>query len=188
MENLENAANETQQNNTQPQTIEVTDHQMETFLAKLKTEENLTMAIVAGIFSSIIAAIIWAAVTYSTGYQIGYMAIGVGVLVGFAMRVLGKGVSLIFAVLGALFSLIGCALGNLLAIFGFFANEEGVSFFDALSFIDLTTLPSIFVEMTLSSPMDFVFYGIAAYIGWSAAKREVNEEELAEHLNLNKPV
>lgn len=188
MENLENAAeqNENQQETspeTQQQTIEVSEQQMQSFLAKLKAEENLTLAIIAGIFSSLIAAIIWAAVTYLSGYQIGYMAIGVGFLVGFAMRVTGKGISLIFAILGALFSLIGCALGNLLAVLGLVANEEGVGFAEVFSLIDISAIPQIFIEMTLSSPMDFVFYGIAAFIGWSAAKREIKDEDLIEHLN-----
>jgi len=52
-----------------------------------------------------------------------------------------------------------------------------------LSNLDLSALPQIFVDMTLSSPMDFVFYGLSAFIGWSAAKREVKEEELAEYFN-----
>jgi len=181
MENLKNSE-ETPQASPQ-ETIQLSEDQMQSFIAKLKREESLTMAIIAGIVSSLVAAAIWAAVTYASGYQIGYMAIGVGFLVGYAIRVLGKGISLIFAVLGALFSLIGCALGNLFAIFGFVANEEGVGFSSVLSLIDIAALPQIFVDMTLSSPMDFVFYGIAMFIGWSAAKREVKEEDLVEHLS-----
>jgi len=182
MENLENSASEELQDN-QPQTVEITEHQMQSFLTKLKAEERLPLGIIAGIISCILSTVIWAAVTYFSGYQIGYMAIGVGFLVGYAIRIAGNGISLIYAIMGALFSLIGCALGNLLAIFGFFANEEGIGFGAVLSNLDLSALPQIFVDMTLSSPMDFVFYGLAAFIGWSAAKREVKEEELAEYFN-----
>jgi hypothetical protein len=53
-------------------------------------EKKLLLGGFAGLAAAILGAIIWAVVTVTTKYQIGYMAIGVGALVGFALRI-GKG-------------------------------------------------------------------------------------------------
>ena len=53
---------------------------------KLLAEENLPKAVLFGVLACIAGAVAWALISISTGYQMGYMAIGVGFLVGFAMR------------------------------------------------------------------------------------------------------
>ena len=47
---------------------------------------NLPPGVVAGLGAAIVGAAIWAAITAATDYQIGFMAIGVGFLAGFAVR------------------------------------------------------------------------------------------------------
>ena len=59
------------------------------------------MALVAGGASSLVGAIIWAAVTVATEYQIGWMAVGVGALVGFTVRLAGKGIEKIYGYIDA---------------------------------------------------------------------------------------
>ena len=92
-------------------------------------ESNLTLAILGGVVAALIGAAIWAVITVKTGYQVGFMAIGVGLLVGFTVRHLGKGATPAFGAVGALLSLAGCVAGNVLAIAGFIAQEEGQPFF-----------------------------------------------------------
>ena len=58
--------------------------------ADLFPEKKLLLGGLAGLAAAIIGAIIWAVVTVTAKYQIGWMAVGVGVLVGFALRI-GKG-------------------------------------------------------------------------------------------------
>ena len=70
-------------------------------------------------------------ISISTGYQMGYMAIGVGFLVGFAMRQ-GKGIRPIFGIIGAALALISCVMGDFFSIVGLVAKEYGVSFMDVL--------------------------------------------------------
>ena len=53
---------------------------------KLLAEENLPKAVLFGVLACIAGAVAWALISISTGYQMGYMAIGVGFLVGFARR------------------------------------------------------------------------------------------------------
>jgi len=61
-------------------------------LQRLKSEQNLVLAALAGGVAALLGACIWAAVTVTTNYQIGWMAVGVGFLVGYAVRSFGKGI------------------------------------------------------------------------------------------------
>ncbi len=45
---------------------------------KLLAEENLPKAVLFGVLACIAGAVAWALISISTGYQMGYMAIGVG--------------------------------------------------------------------------------------------------------------
>src|SRR5438270_13589107 len=82
---------------------------------ELRSEQNLPIGLLAGIFAALIGAIAWAIVTVTTEYQIGYMAIAVGFIVGYAVR-LGKGLDKIFGISGAILALFGCILGNIFSI------------------------------------------------------------------------
>ena len=70
------------------------------------------MAALAGLAAAFVGAIAWAIVTVTTKYQLGIMAIAVGLLVGLALR-LGNG-GKAFGILGACLALFGCVLGNFL--------------------------------------------------------------------------
>jgi hypothetical protein len=73
-------------------------------------EKKLLLGGFAGLAAAIIGAIIWAVVTVTTKYQIGWMALGVGTLVGFALRIGNGGKT--FGILGAFLALFSCILGN----------------------------------------------------------------------------
>ncbi|GAB4453670.1 MAG: hypothetical protein OHK0041_17700 [Anaerolineales bacterium] len=135
----------------------------------VETESNLLLGLIGGGFAMLVSAIVWGAVTYFTEYQIGWMAIGVGFLVGIAVRFFGKGRSALFGVVSAALSLLGCVLGNLMFYSGVIAREVGVSFFETFFF--LLTTPSALVEVfTLAfNFMDLLFYGLAAWVGYNAA-------------------
>lgn len=124
-------------------------------------------ALVGGLLAALIGAAIWAAVTVITNFQIGFMAIGVGILAGLGVRHLGGGSGPIYGILGAVFALIGCALGNILTAIGFIAADQGVAFMEALSGFDWSL--SLDLLTATSSAMDFVFYAIAVYEGFKFA-------------------
>jgi hypothetical protein len=143
---------------------------------RLRAEQSLPLALFAGLGAVIVAACVWAVVTVETGYQIGYMAIAVGFIVGFAVR-LGKGIDKIFGVLGAVLSLIGCALGNVLSLIAFISKQEHLDLLTALSRLDYSKMPEMLAATF--SVMDLVFYGIAVYEGYRFSFRRIT----AEHLN-----
>jgi hypothetical protein len=128
------------------------------------SQSNLPLAILGGCVAALIGAALWAGITVTTGYQIGFMAIGVGFLVGYAVRLTGKGTTPVFGAVGALLSLAGCVVGNVLAIAGFIASDAGEPFFSVLSQIEMAMVPSMLTDTF--SAIDLVFYAIAVYEGY----------------------
>ena len=147
---------------------------------RLLSEQNLLAGALGGIVASIGGAVVWAAVTVGTGYQIGFMAIGVGLLVGYAVRLLGKGIAPPFGVLGGALSLIGCAVGNLLAVTAIIAGSDGVPLLEALP--QLTPALALDLMVASFSPMDLLFYAIAVYEGYKLSFRQISQQELGEML------
>ena len=129
------------------------------FEQRLAAEQNLGLGVAAGMIAAGIGAAVWAAITFFTGYQIGWMAIGVGLLVGYTVSVYGKGLSNVYGIAAALLGLAGCALGNVLAICAAVAVAEEVPLVDVIS--QLT--PSLIVELLQDwfSAIDLLFYGFA---------------------------
>lgn len=124
---------------------------------------NLALAFLAGLIAAVIGGVLWAVVTVSTNYQIGFMAIGVGFLVGYAVR-FGRGNTAIFGYVGAVLALFGCVLGNFFSLVGYVAQNQHVSVLTALSTIDYAKVPAIMMESFQA--MDLLFYGIAVYEGY----------------------
>lgn len=146
-------------------------------LERLRTEQNLGGAIAGGAAAALGGAAAWALVTVFTHFQIGWMAVGVGVLVGYAVRQFGKGIDRMYGVVGAGLALLGCLAGNLLAACGMMAQQEDLSFLALVSALDMNSVGQI---MTATfTPMDLLFYGIAVYEGFKLSFRKISTEELA---------
>jgi len=136
---------------------------------QLDTESNLLMGLIGGAVAMLVSAILWGLITYFTEYQIGWMAIGVGFLVGIAVRFFGKGKTAIFGLSSAILALVGCVFGNLMFYSGIIAREEGVPFLTVFFFF--VTSPADLIEIfTLAFDfMDVLFYAFAAYVGFNTA-------------------
>ena len=140
-------------------------------LAATDSRGKLGLGIATGLIAAIVGAVLWAVITVTTEYQIGFMAIAVGLLVGFAVRQFGNGTTQAFGFVGGILSLAGCALGNLLSIVGFISAQESMPIADVASIV-LRDLPMIASLMRESfDPMDLLFYGIAVYEGYKIAIR-----------------
>ncbi len=147
------------------------------FIAHLESQQNLPLALIGGVVAAFVGAGLWAGVTVATEYQIGWMAIGIGALVGVSVRTLGKGVTNVFGVTGGALALIGCVLGNILSGCGIVAKKAGIAFTDVLS--KVLQNPSVAVDIlkAMSSAMDILFYGLAIYAGYKFSFRKVSELE-----------
>ena len=153
---------------------------LEQLMNEIKSKQSLPMAILGGLIASLVAALLWAVITYVTHFQIGFMAIGVGFLVGFAVNYFGKGITTTFGIVGAAFSLFGCIFGNILTSIIAASLDAGIPFF-AIATAFLTN-PTLIVELLKEtfSPMDLLFYAIAVYEGYRFSFRQITEDEIAD--------
>lgn len=136
---------------------------------QLDIESNLIMGVIGGGVAMLVGAILWGVITYVTEYQIGYMAIGVGFLVGIAVRFFGKGKTPIYGISSAALALLGCVLGNLFFYSGFIAREEGVAFLEVFFFFLFSPVDLIELFVIAFDFMDILFYVLAAWVGYTSA-------------------
>ena len=160
----------------EPNVFEIDPMVLEQALDRLRAEQSLVPAVVAGTAAAVFGAALWGVITVVTEYQIGWMAIGVGALVGIAVRLAGKGVDRVFSVVAAALALFGCALGNLLAGCGFVAAQESVPVTAVLTSLNAELISIIMSAMF--SPMDLFFYGFAVYQAYRLSLRPVTEDDI----------
>ncbi len=127
-------------------------------------KQNLPLGVLGGVIGGILGAILWAAVTYFTNYQIGWVSIAVGFLVGFGVSRLGHGVDLSFAIAGAIIAFISVVLGNFLVAIGFLAKYWDVGYFEAL--LDFNYAMTFQLLIATFSVIDILFYAFAIYAGF----------------------
>ena len=146
---------------------------------RLLRDQNLPLGVMAGLAAAILGAALWAGVTVATEFQIGWMAIGVGFLVGFGVRALGKGVTNVFGIVGGGFAFIGCLMGNVLSACGFVSIQQSAPFLDVT--LAILSQPAVVVEVLQVgfSPMDLLFYGLAVYAGYRYSFRQLTQSDLA---------
>ena len=144
----------------------------------LKFEQNIGLGIIGGAVGGLIGAVVWAAVTYITEYQIGWLALGVGFLVGLGVRYLGKGIDRIFGIVGGVIALVSVALGNFLTALGYVAKAYEIGFLEVLQQFDYT-LTFELMKVTFTA-MDVLFYGLAIYAGYRYSFRKITRAQLLE--------
>jgi hypothetical protein len=155
--------------------LALTEQEAQRAMAFFREEQNLVMGFLYGLFAALAGAAVWAGATIATGYQVGWLAVGIGFVVGIAVRAGGKGIDQVYGVVGGVLSLFGCALGNLLTVAWFVSQEYGVPIPEVLEGMD----PAMAIEMMASSFqwMDLLFYGLAVYFGYRYAFRELTPED-----------
>ena len=158
---------------------ELDQAKVQSFMQRRKAEQSMPLALAAGVVAAIAGAVVWAVVTDMTGgYQIGWMAVGVGFLVGFSVRYFGRGIEPPFQYVGAVCALLGCVLGNYFAAVGVAAQDTHVDVFTMMSRIPLTD--AVTVMQAAFQPMDLLFYAIAVYEGYRFSLKRFTPAELAE--------
>ncbi len=154
----------------------IDDTKRKMLLQQIRDNQNLSMGFVGGLVAALIGASVWAVITALTNYQIGFMAIGVGFLVGYAIRRMGQGVDPIFGYFGAGLSFLGCVLGNLLTTCVIVSQQDGVALGEVLAGLNLSVAIDI-MKFTFS-PIDLLFYGLALYYGHKFSFRQLTPDEL----------
>lgn len=81
-------------------------------------DDRTPLALAAGLAAAVVAGVAWALLVRVTGYEIGYAAWGVGMLVGWAMAAVTRNRSGRLALAAANFALIGLVAGKLFIFLG----------------------------------------------------------------------
>ncbi|MBC5811026.1 MAG: hypothetical protein GIW95_09300 [Candidatus Eremiobacteraeota bacterium] len=150
---------------------------LERLLLKIRAEQNLLLAVLGGLAGAVISAVGWAAITAATHFQIGYMALAVGFIVGYLVRMLGRGIDRPFRIVGALFAVLGCAAGNIGATAVAAASAAHVPLTAIIAHLNPRMA---WLLLTADfNPMDILFYGFAVYTGYKYSLRTLTPEELA---------
>lgn len=126
--------------------------------------------------AALVGALAWALLTIVTNYQIGFAAVGIGLLVGFVVKASGT-THPAMPILAGVIALVGCLVGDVLTDAKFLSdalNDAGgdVGYFSALK--EMVKDPGgLGVEVYKEgfSPISLLFYALAAL----AAFRTVNE-------------
>ena len=139
----------------QEKEIQIDPHRLNMLLERMRDEQNLVLGIFGGAVGAAIGAALWAMISVITNLQIGYMAVGVGILAGYGVRFLGKGIDMPFQIVGAALSLAGCLVGNLAMVLIFTSKETGIAMSELISGLTPGAVVQIF-RMTFSV-IDLVF-------------------------------
>ncbi|HQN42705.1 MAG TPA: hypothetical protein PLA25_01125 [Anaerolineaceae bacterium] len=169
--------------NTNPPTpaapqFRIDENMVRAKIENYKLEQNLGLGIIGGAIGGLLGAAAWAAITYFTEYQIGWIAIIVGFLVGFGVRTLGKGIDKIYGIIGGVIALGSVLLGNFLASMGFLAKGLELSFLDTVLGFNYRLTFELLKETF--SMIDLVFYGLAVYAGYRNSFRNITKAQLLE--------
>jgi hypothetical protein len=128
---------------------------------------DLAVPIAAGAAAALAGAIAWALFTQVTGWKIGFLALGIGALVGTAMNRTLRRPDATLGVVGAVLALAGCVLGDLFIVDWELSKISTASFFDYLQAPDR----SFTLLMKVMTPMDYLFWGLSAYAGFRYSQR-----------------
>ncbi|WP_124979822.1 hypothetical protein [Nonlabens xiamenensis] len=145
-------------------------------LEKFQQEQNLPVAVIFGFVAGILGAVLWAMITVATGWQIGYMAIAIGFMVGHAVRIGGKGIAPTFGFIGAGIAVLSCFIGNFFSVIAQIADYSSLGYFETLYMFDYGQFFPVMAETF--GIIDLLFYGFAAFEGWKFAFRQVSQEDL----------
>lgn len=145
-------------------------------LKKLRRYQSFPYALIGGLLFMTVSSVGWVFITVTTGYEGVYMALGVGLLVGIAIRYFGAGINRIFGILAALLTLVGSLLGYYLTL---------TDFLEEAQLTRIVTLPDyLSPDLMLNSirenfvPFDLLFYGLSALLGYLLAIRRVNKKKM----------
>jgi hypothetical protein len=136
--------------------------------APITPEQPVTAGriVAAGSLAAIVGVVLWAVIAVVTQHRIGFMAVGIGLLVGSTVRRFGQTGSQRDALLSGALAVAGCALGNLFMICGFLSKQRSLPLGTVVWALVSQPLVAIDALASTFTAFDAVFYGIAAYEGY----------------------
>jgi len=123
------------------------------------TNGSIPKAVIAGCVAAVIGGLIWGGISKASGYEIGWVAIGIGFLCGIAVRSIGKGHGPHFQIIAAATALGGIAFGKIFSIL-LYAKAKN---------LDPSLGEVIQILPQALSPIDALFVAIAVWQAWKVS-------------------
>ena len=142
---------------------------------KLMSEQNFTAAVIAGAIAMLLAAVAYGLIVEAWPISYGFAAAGVGVVVGFFMGFLGRGISMKFSVMAAVYTIVGCVLGNLFVKIVNLVQATAASPIDVVQSNSLSVLAQWSVSGL--SLIHLVFWFVAVFAAVFLAKRPLSRDQ-----------
>ncbi len=167
----------TRQKRPVPPAVRIDPAQVQHYMDIQRSEAHLPLGVMAGLIGASVGGTLWFGVTALTSFQVGWMAIGVGLIAGSMVRVAGRGIDRVFGITGALLTIFGCALGSFLSGCWFVAAEtQGAGFVELLA--KMTPGLAIEILKAMAAPMNLIFAGVAIFAAYWISLRRNGREEL----------
>ncbi|UQX02589.1 hypothetical protein [Streptomyces sp. RerS4] len=128
---------------------------------------NVGLGIVAAVVAALVAIGVYGAIIKGTEREIGYAAVGVGALIGFAAGKVG-GRNAVLPVLGALLSVVAVLAGQMFGLALIAADALDVSAVDIL-LEDTSAL--IEAWKTDANPLTYLFLAIGGYAAFQVSRK-----------------
>lgn len=122
-----------------------------------------------------VAAVAYGIVVEVWPFSYGFAAAGVGIVIGFFIGFLGRGITMKFSVAAAIYTIAGCVLGNLFLNIMNSARATGVSPIDVVHGNSLSVLAQWSVSGL--SLMHLVFWFVAVIAAVFLAKRPLSRAQ-----------
>ena len=150
-------------------TVDREQQLIDTALAKVRARQDMRRAFNAGSAAATVTAAAWGVATYA-GVQSQLMAVLVGVSVGWAVRVFGRGLSMRYGFLAGALALYGCMLGNVFASLAVTADRDHVSMPWILAHMSEYNITGVILNWV--DPFSLMLYGFAIYFAFLRGYRE----------------
>lgn len=138
--------------------------------------EVLFPALLGGLIAAVMGGAIWGGIAIWTGYEIGYVAWGVGLLCGMGVVMMSqsqRGMTL--QVIAVVASVLGIVIGKYMSFFdsvkGIVAEERGAEAVETMSMFSMEMVQFFGENITaMASGFDLLWIGLAVYTAWSIPK------------------
>ena len=136
----------------------------------------LVPALLGGLIAAVIGGAVWGGIVIWTGYEIGYVAWGVGLLCGLGVMMMSQGkCGMPLQVIAVVASVLGIAIGKYITFFdifrGMMTQEAGAEAISWMSMFSMGMIQFFAANITsMAGGFDLLWIGLAVYTAWSIPK------------------
>lgn len=138
--------------------------------ARLVRAQSFRNAIVAGLIAIVVFSLFWMTLTSLLNKVLPWFTVVLGILLGYAIRVAGRGLDWRFPALAAVLALAGSLIGNIVVAASVTADELGTGTFEVLRSVTSMTWP-VFIDERLNIADAFFAVVAAGFAAFYANRR-----------------